>query len=530
MMTPSRVFIREATGLTRQLDYKDLFILAGANCYGGLLLWMFTEIPYLYPGVDLISACTFTVILVLIGQAIPYTMMALAVPRTAADYTCMSRVLPPPLAFAASWVWLWSQPSSMVAMILTMGSFYLSTWVGAIGLQFNNPSLVSLASALATTQANVTAAIIVIIVFGLIMMLPLKYGFSYTQSFLFISMTVAVVLFLGLLALNSPTTFASTFNAVSSLPYDKVVTTAVSYGFSRPGFSWMTLILSLPYTTWWLGITFWLTPAVGEVKNPRKSLWIAGLLPAPFMLVWVIVAAPLFYRVIPYDFMNALVWLAYMKPDAYPLPYYAVPTYLASLLTNNIIVINLIHWGFIASWVIYMLAWYIILVRTTFAYSFDRIFPTKLSDVNDRWASPIKATVFWMVISIVMCVVAGYTNIFQFFFANTLLVASSVPPVVLAAALLPYRRKDIFEIAPGSVQKKIGSIPVITVTGIIGFIFYIFVCIVAIVAYPIPTRPENLWVVGIVWVTGFIVYYASKYYHRTKGIDISFAFKEIPPE
>jgi hypothetical protein len=102
---------------------------------------------------------------------------------------------------------------------------------------------------------------------------------------------------------------------------------------------------------------------------------------------------------------------------------------------------------------------------------------------------------------------------------------------MLAGAVFPYRKKEWFQASPKIVQTKILGIPVLTISGLLGAAVLIFqVAQTFIVDWALP---EGRFGVGLeigVWIAAFIIYYASKYYHLSKGIDISKAFKEIPPE
>jgi len=38
------------------------------------------------------------------------------------------------------------------------------------------------------------------------------------------------------------------------------------------------------------------------------------------------------------------------------------------------------------------------------------------------------------------------------------------------------------------------------------------------------------FIVVLVYIIGFVIYYAAKLYNKKQGIDLAFVFKEIPPE
>jgi hypothetical protein len=103
----------------------------------------------------------------------------------------------------------------------------------------------------------------------------------------------------------------------------------------------------------------------------------------------------------------------------------------------------------------------------------------------------------------------------------------------LAAALLPYRAKALYEASPGA-KYKLAGIPLVTIFGVIGFIFGA----AAVVAFLtkkgyglIGTSPGLTYaIVGGIFLVCLVYYWISRYYQKGKGIDVSYAFLEVPPE
>jgi APA family basic amino acid/polyamine antiporter len=100
----------------------------------------------------------------------------------------------------------------------------------------------------------------------------------------------------------------------------------------------------------------------------------------------------------------------------------------------------------------------------------------------------------------------------------------------IATIIFPYTKKDLLDSAPGWMRKKIGSVPVISILGLLTTISFFYIGYLAL-ANPlivVPTLAGGAIALGIV-VGCIIVYYASVYYHKKRGLDIELAFKEIPP-
>jgi len=97
----------------------------------------------------------------------------------------------------------------------------------------------------------------------------------------------------------------------------------------------------------------------------------------------------------------------------------------------------------------------------------------------------------------------------------------------LSGVFFPSRAKSIYEASPVA---KYGN--AIIFTGVIGSIF----CggmVLAFILHPglrlFSSWPTALFNVAII-VVAAIIYFAMKSYHAGRGIDITMAFKEIPPE
>jgi basic amino acid/polyamine antiporter, APA family len=100
----------------------------------------------------------------------------------------------------------------------------------------------------------------------------------------------------------------------------------------------------------------------------------------------------------------------------------------------------------------------------------------------------------------------------------------------LAGALMPYRAKALYDASPGAAY-KLGNIPLVTIFGLIGaivggvmvlmFMFYSALGLTSVLAYQV--------VFGILGVS-IIWYFLAKMVQRSRGINVDYAFKEIPPE
>ena len=110
----------------------------------------------------------------------------------------------------------------------------------------------------------------------------------------------------------------------------------------------------------------------------------------------------------------------------------------------------------------------------------------------------------------------------------------------IAGALLPYRAKELYEASPGA-KYKLGDIPMVTVLGVIGGILgtimvlaFLFSPSLGVLGnWNFEDFPTNLWAqiiaFGIILVSA-IWYFLAKSAQKARGINVEYAFKEIPPE
>ena len=88
------------------------------------------------------------------------------------------------------------------------------------------------------------------------------------------------------------------------------------------------------------------------------------------------------------------------------------------------------------------------------------------------------------------------------------------------------------------IRDRIGPFPLIAFVGVIATVF------IAVLLYGFFTQPGFLiyvpgnptdTIIGVLvalslFITGFVVFYVSKYARKAHGIDLDIALKEIPPE
>jgi len=231
------------------------------------------------------------------------------------------------------------------------------------------------------------------------------------------------------------------------------------------------------------------------------------------------------------DFFGAISYLYMTGNSNYTLPFTApFPQFLMPYLTSNPILIILVGLGFAMAPLAAGLAYVLLLTRNVFAWSFDRVVPTKLSALDRRYNSPYMALIVVIVLSMVAQVLWLYTNWLSYiaYGITGLFIVSAI--CGLAGVVFPYRRKELFEAAPDMVKKRVAGIPVMTILGVLTFIISAFVAYATVLpAYIGTINYTYVAVIILTFIVALVIYFISAAYHRRK-IPLSLTFKEIPPE
>jgi hypothetical protein len=111
----------------------------------------------------------------------------------------------------------------------------------------------------------------------------------------------------------------------------------------------------------------------------------------------------------------------------------------------------------------------------------------------------------------------------------------------IAAIVLPYTKKDLYEASPIA-KYKVAGVPLITVAGVIFGLFLVFLLYQWLldpnalygIGYSInPNGYHNgtsLVFMGAMYLLAVVIYFVAKSVRRGQGIDLDLVYKEIPVE
>jgi amino acid transporter len=207
------------------------------------------------------------------------------------------------------------------------------------------------------------------------------------------------------------------------------------------------------------------------------------------------------------------------------------PNIIAVALSASPLVVVIIGIGYILNSHQIVHNCYIGMTRVMVAMSLDRLLPEWVSKVDDKRHTPANAHWAYFIASIPVILLY---NLYPGWVGLTLGVTFACGYVFvitcLAGALLPYRAKDVYESSPGAAY-KVGGIPLVTILGVLGFILgTVFLLMFMLDPRLGLASPMAYQIVFGVLAVSAIWYFFAKNAQKSKGINVDYAFKEIPPE
>lgn len=526
-MTASKYFAREATGLIRNISGTDAMMI---NLVGiGVLYALFNNIfdAELFAGANLFYT-TILALLFCLPYAGLYVLMSVAMPRSGGDYVWVSRTLNPALGFLCNF-YLTLIILSFSGITTGWGfSYAFAPMFQGIYQITGNAQYLGLATFFSNNTYAFISSAVVSAFYGYLIYRGTRL-FVVTQWVAGIASIVGAVVFTAVLFSTNPADVVRNFNALAPLTYNKVFSLAANNGIST-NFTLTGTLFGSVFATQTLIAFMYSAYFAGEVKGVSRSQIIAqygSLILAG--LLQILMVGGLYYAFGP-EFISAISQLA--LGSKYPLAMYPTGQYLIAFVTTNIPVIVIVNVAFaLMTWAACG-AYIFTATRNIFAWSFDRVFPSRMTAVSQKYSTPYLVILLATIISIVY----AYLNYFTTALTVTLTYSSlgwwvGVFIVAIAGIAFPFRRKEIFEISPRLVKMKIGSVPVLSILGVILAAVSVFIAY-SVISPAYVGVLNTTYVVAVValLLLGLVIYYASYFYNKSKGIMMEQAYRQIPPE
>jgi amino acid transporter len=343
------------------------------------------------------------------------------------------------------------------------------------------------------------------------------------------------VLYTAVLVFASQPQFIAAFNSYAqqigvNTSYLGVIESSKTAGATIISPSLVASFAAVPMLTLIVGLANTSAMVAGETKHATRQQPIAligGMVGASLILA---VMAFFTYRVFGYEFIEATGYYAFSGATGWPFPVGPYPNYFEAILVPNVafnmfMMISGLAWNIVG-----MIMCALVASRLILAWSFDGVIPYAFSNVNNRFHTPIIASLFVSIGAAIFMVLSVY-GLAATFYTGMAGVTTIYIIDMVAAIFFPFTAKSVFEQAPGFVRKKIGALPVVSLLGGIGFI------VIVAVFYLLATMPAAgglleifTAMIIVLYAVGAIMYYVSRAYRRRRGMDLDLAYKQIPPE
>ncbi len=218
-------------------------------------------------------------------------------------------------------------------------------------------------------------------------------------------------------------------------------------------------------------------------------------------------------------------------PASRPFPVWPYPALLVAFLSHNpimqlLILVTMSAWFFGWAGTLFMSS-----SRVVFAAAFDRVLPEWISAVNAKTRAPVNALLCMCIPAVVVSILYSYLPDFSNLLLDaTFGIAITYLATTIAAIILPFKEKDLYEGSPVARYKILG-IPWIVVAGVIfgGFLVWNIYMWLTQSVYGVNNAMSGIFM-GALYVIGIVIYFVSKALRRKQGIDLDMVYKNIPVE
>ena len=528
--TSGAAFVRQASGLVRLGTPWRIMVMV-VLLSGGIGVFMsefYLEGPGTFPHMNLLLAVVVCCVPQL-GFCAVYAFLAGAMPRSGGEYIYISRVFGPFYGFVinvGAYVALCFYSAVTAFLTVTVA---LSPIASTYGVITDSHSALSLGTWFASPDHAILVAAAFVVGSAILVCFGMRTYYRVQAATWWVGMACFVALLI-LMAVNSHGSFVhalNTFGAKSGGGPNvfAAVTAAARKAGVASGYTFgatvsMAAFLTLVSVTGYIG---------GEVRTPLRTQMI-GMVGGATICAVIFFVAPLL--------IAHLVGLGWNKDASVialsgksPLSQSPVLTFYGLLLTSSPVVLLVIGFGLVILTVVMVPQNMIMCSRMIFAWSFDRLVPRQLANINRRTGAPLTAVVVSAVIILVLVILYGKGKIG--YFNPILLVGVVWAAVGVTGVMFPFRKraKRQWEDAPAAVRTRIGPLPLITVLGAISVVWYALAIYLALSIDALgANKTSNLVFCGITFLAPMAYFGCVYAYRRREGFNMAATFAELPPD
>lgn len=520
--SPHTVFVREATGLVRQLSATDIFVWS-VIFFPWLTSWVgvFWLTPDYYLNVNYYASLALWAVIAMVVVLL-YWQLTSVMPRSGGDYVFISRTLRGWVGFVASFLFL-------LAVLVSAGSgSYWAFSEAGIQLSFagemmKNAALASFGNAItpgasgAFTWGMMTAGLAILAV-GTVLVLVGGRALKVVLYSFFAYGAFVMLLVLGIFVTSSHQSFLTDYAKYFQGGVTQVLAQARLGGYS-PGVTLAAIGAVVPILFVSIGPYPVMQFVGGEIRRPRQSLLYGLVLAQLFSTAIWFGLTYTFDRVVGLSFIEA--WTVAVGNHSS-----TVPTAFATVINPSSILLWLIVVGLFIGNIGWSWLSLIFISRLFMAWSFDRVVPSSLASVSDRFHTPTVA----IVLAALLAVIPMYLDYFTSFITgqvNAIFFYSAVWFLAaVSAVIIPFVRRDLYVAATGN-----SGFPLLSVLGFLGAILFSYLGYVSLTNSAIGpfAFTAQLFTAAAVAVP-LVIYVVSFYYNRARGVDLNLVYSELPPE
>jgi len=486
-MGDTTLFVRKASGLVRAWSVFDAFIYATFSINLITLgLYIFSYCYYFEGnlGTAVVIGAVFTVF-----EVIVYASLISAMPRAGGDYVWQSRILGRAwgfiLAVTGWWfiLWLWVPLYGQMLVYEFFTPILAIVGAKSAALWFTGTS-----NGLLVGMIAVCAIVFIYIAVGM------KW-YARVQKFCFFGGMIGLVMVFALLLAGNNETFVNNLNSIvpnmfgakamdlykeTLVAGEAAGTVTAPLGNLAIGASIALLPMMVFFNLWpnWGATLYGEVRGASDFKRNLLGMVMAIIVTTALALVFFILIA----RNIGWDFYNRAngafwnyTW-GYVE-EAPPLPFWPYPALFAAFMSTSpilqfIVILLMSLWWFGWSGTVFLSS-----TRVIFAASFDRMLPEWVSNVEPRTRTPINALLLMVIPSLIISALYAY-NIFNFqslVLDATLVIAVTFLGSTVAAIIMPWKQKDVYEGAPIAKYKVKGWLSwIVMIIYIVGALYLIY--------------------------------------------------------
>ena len=437
--------------------------------------------------------------------------------------------------------------------------FILALWAPIYGAIFNLEIAQPLAALagisgltdfLATPTGNFSISLLVIVLTSGLVALGMA-GYARIQR---VSLWIGLGVFafvMVLLLVSSQADFQNAFDreasALFGVPnaYQATIDAETGFGYVFGdlvplSFGAGTLAL-IPLMMFWILYPNWGSTLYGEVRGAgdfRKVLngmlggiWVTTVLAIVFVFLASKTFGWAFFQATNVNFLDPL--YAVEGAPATVLPIWGYPLLLGSFLIDSHIVqmaVVILGGAWFIGWVGTL---FLSSTRMIFAAAFDRILPESAARVSEKRGVPTIALVLIMVPSVLVSALYAYVPDFVGLTLDaSLVIAVTFFGSAIAATILPWWKRDLYEASPVARYKVLG-LPLISISGAITTVFLGWVLYLWLTdaLYGIGVGNSNsILFLGVLYGAAALLYVAARLYRRSQGVDLDAIHAQIPAE